>query len=74
MKKLSLITKICIVIFLFIISMAILLSVPMYRRLEQIVDKYSVQFTQQIAEQAARYERELEKLRIKATTLPLKML
>lgn len=30
--------------------------------------------TQQIAEQTTRYERELEKIRIKATTLPLKML
>lgn len=30
--------------------------------------------TQQISEQTAKYEREIEKLKIKATTLPLKML
>ena len=41
MKKLSLITKICISIFLFIISAAVLLSVPMYKRLSRLVDKYS---------------------------------
>ena len=49
MKKLSLITRICITIFLFIISVAILLSVPMYKRLEKIVDKYSGQLVEQIA-------------------------
>ncbi len=51
MKKLSLITKICILIFLFIISVAILLSVPMYKRLSKIVDKYSEQLITQVAEQ-----------------------
>ena len=50
MKKLSLITKICIVIFLFIISVAILLSVPMYKRLSKIVDKYSELLINQISE------------------------
>ena len=51
MKKISLITKICISIFLFLISLALLLSVPLYRRLENIVDKYSDQLIDQIAEQ-----------------------
>ena len=41
MKKVSLITRICISIFLLIISVALLLSVPMYRRLDKLVDKYS---------------------------------
>ena len=50
MKKLSLITRICITIFLFIISVAILLSVPMYRRLEKIVDKYSDQLVEQVSQ------------------------
>ena len=48
MKKLSLITKICISVFLVIISMAILLSVPLYRRLGKIVDKYSDKLVEQI--------------------------
>ena len=50
MKKLSLITKICISIFLLIISVAILLSVPLYRRLDKIIDKYSDQLVNQISE------------------------
>ena len=50
MKKLSLITKICISVFLFIISLAILLSVPLYRRLEKIGDKYSVQLVNEVKE------------------------
>ena len=50
MKKLSLITKICILIFLFIISVAILLSVPLYRRLNKIVDKYSGKLINEVAE------------------------
>ena len=50
MKKLSLITRICITIFLFIISVAILLSVPMYRRLSKIVDNYSDQLVDQVAQ------------------------
>jgi len=51
MKKLSLITKICIIIFLFIISMAILLSVPMYKRLSRIMDNYSELLINQVAEE-----------------------
>ncbi len=50
MKKLSLITKICIIIFLFLFSMAILLSVPMYKRLSKIVDKYSELLVTQVAD------------------------
>ncbi len=50
MKKLSLITKICIIIFLFIFSIAILLSVPMYKRLNKIVDKYSNLLVSQVAQ------------------------
>ena len=50
MKKLSLITKICISVFLFIISFAILLSVPLYRRLDKLVDKYSDKLLVQIKE------------------------
>ena len=50
MKKLSLITKICIIIFLFIISVAVLLSVPMYKRLSTIVDKYSHLLVNEVSE------------------------
>ena len=50
MKRLSLITKICIIIFLFIFSLAILLSVPMYKRLSKIVDKYSELVVSQVAQ------------------------
>ena len=46
MKKLSLITKISIIIFLFI--MALVLSIPVYKRLETIVDKYTEKFCEQI--------------------------
>ncbi len=50
MKKLSLITKISIAIFLFIISTAIILSVPMYQRLGKIVDKYSNLLVNEVSE------------------------
>ena len=50
MKKLSLITKICISIFLLLISVALLLSVPLYRRLDKIIDKYSDSLVNQISE------------------------
>ena len=50
MKKLSLITKICISIFLFIMSLAVILSVPVYRRLSRIVDKYSEMLVSQVSE------------------------
>lgn len=50
MKKLSLITKISIAIFLIIITVALLLSVPVFKRLEKIVDKYAHQFTSQVSE------------------------
>ena len=50
MKKLSLITKISIAIFLIILTVALALSVPVFKRLEKIVDKYALKFTDQVNE------------------------
>ncbi len=50
MKKLSLVTKISIAIFLIIITCALALSVPVFKRLERIVDKYAGQFSRQVEE------------------------
>lgn len=50
MKKLSLITKISISIFLLIISASVLLSVPLYKRLGKVVDKYSHLLVNEVSE------------------------
>ena len=48
MKKLSLITKISMAIFLFLMALALALAIPVYRRLESIVDRYTQKFCRQI--------------------------
>ncbi|MBP5602722.1 MAG: translocation/assembly module TamB domain-containing protein [Treponema sp.] len=50
MKKLTLITRISIAIFLFIMTLALALAIPVYKRLETIVDKYTSQLCDQVTE------------------------
>lgn len=50
MQKLSRITKISIAVFLFISILALTLSIPVFLRLEKIVDKYTKRFTDDLAQ------------------------
>ena len=50
MKKLTLITRISIAIFLFIMILALALAIPVYKRLETIIDKYTSQICEQVTE------------------------
>ena len=50
MQKLSRITKISIAVFLFISILALSLSIPVFLRLEKIVDKYTKRFTDDLAQ------------------------
>ncbi len=49
MKKLSLVTKISSAVFLFILILVLALSVPVFRRLEKVLDNYTQKFSQEIA-------------------------
>ena len=48
MKKLSLITRISVTIFLFLIMLALALAIPVYKRLETIVDRYTEKICAQV--------------------------
>ncbi len=48
MKKLSLVTKISSAVFLFILILVLALSVPVFRRLEKVLDNYTQKFSQEI--------------------------
>lgn len=50
MKKLSLITRISITIFLIIAFLTLLLAIPVYRRLETIVDRYTEKVCKQVTD------------------------
>ena len=48
MKKLSLVAKISSAVFLFILILVLALSVPVFRRLEKVLDNYTQKFSQQV--------------------------
>ena len=48
MKKLSLVAKISSAIFLFILMLVLLLSIPVFKRLEKVLDNYSAKFSQAV--------------------------
>ena len=48
MKKLSLVAKISSAVFLFILMLVLLLSIPVFKRLEKVLDNYSQKFSQTV--------------------------
>nr|MBO4532168.1 translocation/assembly module TamB domain-containing protein [Treponema sp.] len=48
MKKLSLVAKISSAVFLFILMLVLALSVPVFRRLEKVLDNYTQKFSQTV--------------------------
>ncbi len=48
MKKLSLVTKICSSVFLFIFILAIALSIPVFKKLQKVLDNYTELFSEKV--------------------------